>query len=342
MAHKPTSETLLRLSFVQYAPFLALTIAVGGCGDAPRDNPLDPLSAFFKNSATLSGQVTIRNQGTGIPAATVSCLEQAIFVQTDGNGNFSFSQIAAGAVTLVCSKEGFVPDTQRTHIDPGSSLRLSFSLNGAPIVSNHRIITHKYDQYYPSPQYFVDVSASVTDPNGITDLDSVWFAVDTLLFPMNYSISSKLFEATIYKYDFPTNSIQWLVGKPLFIRSRDRYGAISLSSPLYVSRVIENSATPTYPTSLNNDTTGSQPVLKWTSPGVTFNYSYTVELARVDAGAETTVWVYTQLNSFFSELQFPGDSSGQTLAPGNYVWRISIIDDFGNSSRSKGAFFAVK
>jgi hypothetical protein len=330
------------MSFIRLTPILALAIAVGGCGDAPRDNALDPLSRFFENSATLSGQVTIRNQGTGIPSATVFCLEQAIFVQTDGNGNFSFPQIAAGSVTLICSKEGFVPDTQKTHIDPGSALRLSFSLNGAPIVSNQKIITHKYDQYYPSPQYFVNISASVRDPNGITDVDSVWFAVDTLSFPLSYSITSKLFDATIYKYDFPTNSIQWLVGKPLFIRSRDRSGAIGLSSSFYVSRVIESAGTPTYPTSLNGDTTGSQPVLKWISPSVTFNYSYTIELARVDAGAETTVWIYTQLNSFFSELQFPGDTSSQTLAPGNYVWRISIVDDFGNSSRSKGAFFVVK
>jgi hypothetical protein len=330
------------MSFFRCALFLTLTIAVGSCVDAPRDNALDPLSPFFKNSATISGQVTIRNQGTGIPLATISCLDQGIFVQTDGNGNFSFSQIAAGSLTLVCSKEGFVSDTQKVHIDPGSFVRLLFSLNGVPIVSNQKIITHKYDQYYPSPQYFVEVSASVTDPNGITDVDSVWFAVDTLSFPLNYSITSKLFEATIYKYDFPTNSIQWLVGKSLFIRSRDRYGAIGLSAPFYVSRVIENSATPTYPTSLNSDTTGSQPLLKWISPSVTFNYSYTLELARVDAGTETTVWIYTQLNSFFSELQFPGDNSGQTLAPGNYVWRISIVDDFGNSSRSKGAFFVAK
>ncbi len=330
------------MTFPQYASFLALIISIGGCGDAPRDNALDPLSPYFRNSAALSGQATIRKQGTGIPQATVSCLDQGIFVQTDGNGNFSFTQIAAGLVTLVCSKEGFVPDTQRIHIDPGSSFRISFSLNGTPIVSSQKIITHKYDQYYPSPQYFVQISASVTDPNGVTDVDSVWFGVDTLFYPMGYSISSKQFETTVYRYDFPTNSIQWLVGKPLFIRSRDRQGALGLSTPFYVSRVIEDEATPTYPTSLNNDTTGPQPLLKWTSPRVTFNYSYTVELARVDAGTETTVWTHPQLNSLFLQLQFPGDNSGQTLVSGNYVWRISIVDDFGNTSRSKGAFFTVK
>ena len=330
------------MRLLRYSPALMLMFAFLGCADAPRDNVLDPLSPYFENSATLSGRVSVRNLGTGISAATITCVNQGISVQSDADGAFAFSEIEAGNTTLICNKEGFVADTQKIVIDPGASPRVLFSLNGAPVVTNQKLISHKYDQYYPSPQYFVDISASVTDPNGIADLDSVWFSVDTLLFPLNYSVSSKLFEATVYKYDFPTNSIQWLVGKSLFIRSRDKYGATGLSAPFAISRVIENTAMPTYPSSANNDTTDSLPLLKWTSPNVAFNYSYTLELARIDAGAETTIWKYSQLNSFFSELRFPSDNSGQALPPGNYVWRISIVDDFGNSARSKGSYFVVK
>ena len=321
---------------------MSLLLSLGACSDAPHSNPLDPQSPSFKSLASVSGQVTIRNQGTPVPGATISCIGQNISTQTDANGRFSFANISSGAIALSCLKEGFVSDTQRVSLDPGGSTSVTFALNAAPVISAPRIVTHKYDQYYPSPQYFVDISASVSDPNGIAEIDSVWFAVDTLAFPMSYSVSSKLFETTIYKYDFPTNSIQWLVGKPLLVKSMDRYGAVGSSAAFFVSRVIENTATPDYPTSLNNDTTGSLPLLKWTAPTVTFNYSYTLELARVDAGVETTVWKYAQLNSFFSELQFPSDNSGLILPSGNYVWRISIVDDFENSARSKGAYFVVK
>jgi len=325
-----------------YLPILSLIIGAAGCADAPHDNALDPLSPSFKNSGVLSGLVTVRNQSAGIPGATVTILDQGIFQKTDDNGRFSFSQVGAGSLTLACSKDGFVPDTQRIRIDPGAASEASFSLNGIPVVSDPSIITHKVDQYYPSPQYFVQISASVTDPNGIADIDTVWFSVDTLAYPMTYSISSRHFETTIYKYDFPTNSIQWLVGRSLLIRSRDHLGAVGTSPAFHVTRIIEDAATPTYPTSIHSDTTGSQPLLQWAPSSATFNYSYTLEMARDDAGNETTVWVKAGVNSFFSQFQFTVDDAGGQLLPGNYVWRISVVDDFGNSARSKGAFFTVR
>jgi hypothetical protein len=80
----------------------------------------------------------------------------------------------------------------------------------------------------------------------------------------------------------------------------------------------------------------------WTPPTVTFNYTNTLAIARVDAGTETVVWTYTGLNFFYEQIQFPGDASGQTLPPGNYVWTISVVDEFGNYCRSKEASFVVK
>jgi len=42
------------------------------------------------------------------------------------------------------------------------------------------------------------------------------------------------------------------------------------------------------------------------------------------------------------QLRYPADSSGLTLLPGNYIWTISVVDDFGNYSRSKEASFVVQ
>jgi len=313
------------------------------CADAPRENPLDPLSSHYQGNAAVAGKVYVLNQNTPVPQARITLLESGISVATDSIGEYQFGKIEAGSITLVCSKENFVPDTQRTILETGSSRQISFGLNGSPYVISQKILTRKIDQYYPSPQYFVEINASVSDPNGITDVDSVWFVVaDTLQYPMDYSPSAKLFQTIIFKYDFPTNTIQWLVGKPLTIQSKDRSKARSISSPFTITRIIENGATPTSPTPLNNDTTGSTPVLMWTPPAVTFSYTYTLVIARVDAGTETVVWTYNGLNFFYEQLQFPGDSSGQTLPPGNYVWTISVVDEFGNYCRSKEASFVVK
>ena len=326
-----------------------------GCQDAPRDNPLDPQSSQYRSTASVTGTVTILNQNTPLSAATITSLEDGISTVSNASGSFSFDQLITGNKTLVCFKTNFTPDTQRFVLQTRSTVQVSFSLNGAPYVVSQNIYTRKIDQYYPSPQYFVDVNASVSDPNGITDIDSVWFFVtssnssttqDTLLFPMAYSVSSKLFQVTIYKYDLPTNTIQWLVNKPLRICSRDLHHAMNYSAPFYVSRVIENTATPLYPTinavTSAKDTTGPTPVLQWTPPDVTFNYTYTLSISRSISGIRTEAWSIAQVVSINNEFQYPGDNSGATLAAGEYVWTISVVDDFGNYSRSKEASFVVR
>jgi hypothetical protein len=337
-----TRSNTCTMQYLRFPSYFIVILMLAGCLNAPRDNALDPSSPFFKNSASISGQVIVRDQNIPVPSATVSCAEQGISVQTNANGTYSFPVLSSGSLTVVCTRDGFTPDTQRVQLNPGSSLSVSFSLNGLPVVLSQNILTHKYDQYYPSPQYFVDISASVTDPNGIADLDSVWFAVDSLFYPMGYSVSTKLFQVTLYKYDFPTNTIEWLVGKSLAIRARDLHGAVSFGQPFAVTRVIENTAIPAYPTSLNHDTTGSLPLLKWSPPGVSFNYTYTLDLSLVSAGTETPVWSHSNISSVVLQFQFPGDLSGQTLASGNYAWAVSVVDEFGNSARSKEAAFVVR
>ena len=325
-----------------------------GCHDAPRDNPLDPQSPQYVSTASVIGTVSILNQNTPLPSATITSVEDSISTLSNASGTFSFDHLTAGTQTLICSKANYIPDTQQIVLQTQTTARVYFILNGAPYVVSQNIYTRKIDQYYPSPQYFVDVTTSVTDPNGITDIDSVWFMItdissgtsDTLLFPMAYSVSTKLFQVTVYKYDLPTNTIQWLVNKPLQILSRDIHHAINYSNPFYVSRVIENTATPTYPTTNTTtsvkDTTGPTPLLEWSPPDVTFNYTYTLTISRVTSGVQTDVWSNTQVGSINNEFQFPGDNSGETLDPGEYVWTITVVDDFGNYARSKEASFVVK
>ena len=140
----------------------------------------------------------------------------------------------------------------------------------------------------------------------------------------------------------PTNTIQWLVGKALTIVSTDRSNARGVGAPFYVTRIIEDEATPIYPSSLNNDTTGSTPLLEWSPPNVTFIYSYTLVHFSRDFWNGTVVWTYPGLSFGNEELQYPNDKSGQTLQAGNYVWTISVVDEFGNYSRSKESSFVVK
>jgi len=331
--------------------FTAITLIcalalITGCKDAPRDNPLDPNSPQYANTASVKGYVFLLNQSSAINSATISSLEDGVSVLSDTGGYFHFSNLTMGNQTLICAKDNYVPDTLQIFLQSNTTEEVIFELNGAPYVLTQNIFTRKIDQYYPSTQYFVDVTASVNDPNGMVDVDSVWFAVDTLLFLMDYSVTAKQFQAAIYKYDLPTNTIQWLVNRPLSIRSKDCSNAVNLSDPFYISRIIENTAAPAYPTinttTLQMDTTGPTPLFQWSPPDVTFNYTYTLILSRVVSDIRTVVWIYTNLNYSYTQLQFPSDNSGLALSAGEYVWTISVVDDFGNYSRSKEAPFMVQ
>lgn len=319
-----------------------LLLLAAGCADAPRDNPLDPLSPAYVGEAVLSGSVILKNVGTPVPLARIQTVEEGIATNSDSVGRFAFPRLSVGTHTLICTKENFVPDSQRVTLTSGGSKSVTFSLNGAPVTLSKKILTRKIDQYFPSPQYYVDVFADVTDPNGVTDLDSVWFAVGSLFFPMDYVPSTKLFQVRIFKYDLPTNTIQWLVGNPLYIVSKDRSSAMNISDVFLVTRVIEYGATPVSPSPTSNDTTTGTPVLKWMPPSVTFNYTYTLTISRKDAGTQTVVWTITDLNSIYEEYPFPTDGSVAPLAFGDYVWAVTIVDEFGNLCQSKESFFVVR
>ncbi len=327
---------------IRFPGILVFLVLAAGCSDVPRDNPLDPLSPDYVSSAALRGTVILRNVGSPISSARIASLEEGITVQSDSAGHFSFSHLSLGVQTIVCTKDNFAADTQQVTLTSGASPSLTFSMNGAPVVLDQKILTRKVDQYYPSPQYYVDVSASVTDPNGMADLDSVWFEVNSMRFLMQYNLSTRLFEVRIFKYDIPTNTIQWLVGKPLHIISRDISAAVNVGDPFMVTRVIEYGATPDSPAPGNGDTTNGTPVLAWTPPNVTFTYSYTLTISRIDAGTPTVVWELDNLNSVNEEYAYPTDGSVAALSPGNYVWAVTVVDEFGNSCRSKESAFVVQ
>jgi hypothetical protein len=328
-----------------FTSLVCALMLISGCKDAPRDNPLDPSSPQYTNTTSVKGRVLLFGQNSDIASASISSVQDGVTVLSDADGNYSFNNLTVGTQTLICTKENFVPDTQQIILQSRTPKEVIFELNGAPYVLTQSILTRKIDQYYPSAQYFVDVSASVSD---LKDVDSVWFTVDTLLsIPMDYSATTKQYQITIYKYSFPTNTIQWLINKPLRIRTKDLRNTVNLSTPFYVSRIIENTALPTYPTinttTSQMDTTGSTPLFQWSPPDVTFNYTYTLTLSSVvSSGIQNVVWTSAPVNSSFLQLQFPSDNSGLTLLAGEYVWTISVVDDFGNYSRSKEAPFVVQ
>ncbi len=315
---------------------LIVVLFIDGCSlNAPHDNPLDPQSPSYKGSGSVSGRVTLINfPGSGVASVHVYTLPSTFEVVTDSIGYYQLPEIPAGKYTLIASKYSLTPDTTNFQISIGEHLSINFSMNAFPTILSTKVLTRKIDQWWPNPVYFAEITATVDDVNGISDIDSVWFNVDSLMFPMAYSLADKNFHLTIYSYQFPSNNIEWLVGKQLYIVARDLTKSIGRSNTFFISRVIEQEAVPSYPEF--QDTTTVSPVFTWVAPSVRFLYTYTLTVVRMDAGTQETVWTQDNIGNYLLSYTYPS-----TLTTGNYFWTISVVDEYGNYSCSKQSSFVV-
>jgi hypothetical protein len=178
------------------------------------------------------------------------------------------------------------------------------------------------------------VSAAATDPDGSGDIAGATLQVDSIKIPMTYAPDVQLYQVTVDAASLPQGSIEWLVGKNLVITARDRLGAVSVGKAFSVTRVIQDAALPLAPTAL--DTSAASPQMFWAQPTLQFVYTYKLELFRLDQGVPTLLWSAANLSPTLSSFQYPGQ-----LVTGTYYWTVSVVDEFGNLSRSKEASFLV-
>lgn len=325
----------MALNLKNLLKFLLLLALVGCVPDAPRDNPLDPNSPDFKNSGILSGKVlSLYEPFLPVAGTLVTVLPQGISVSTNTAGSFSFDDVAAGNLTLIASKPGYAGDTLSLNIDAGEKLATEVHLDALPIVTSTQVTTRKVDQWWPGPVYSATVTANVSDPDGAGDIATVSVVVDTLRSDMTFFASPSKYQISISATALPGKNLEWLIGKPLAVIVQDKANETTMSKPFYITRIIQQTVIPTYPTAL--DTASKSPELQWAQPSVSFPFTYKLEMFRQDEGVPTQIWSREGLAPDLTRFQYP-----DVLPPALYFWTISIVDEYGNLSRSKEASFMV-
>ena len=314
----------------------SFAMVLAGCApDAPHDNSLDPMSPNYKSVGVMEGRVmTLSPPYGGIPNVLVSIQQTGTAELTLSNGSFSFANVPAGTITLLVTKAAYLSDTIQVTLPVGGNYDAEIHLDALPQISNAQVVTSKIDQWWPGPVYTATVTANVVDPDGVGDIDSVYVRVDSLSFTMNYSVANKNFQVNIGATQLPDQNLQWLIGRQMNVFAIDRSKGAGASPSLYISRIIESEPVPTYPTSL--DTTAVSPRFDWNPPTVSFDYTYQLQVVRIDAGTETVVWSQSGLNSSYVSYNYPA-----VLPSGTYFWTAAIVDAYGNVSRSKEASFVV-
>ena len=315
------------------------------------ENPFDPSSDGFDDAGSLSGVVTDRAldplAAAGVRVASRGgTVELSFQSTTDAAGTYRFDGIPPGRYTVAVEKDGYAPANDSVDVVVSMPGAVSFSLNGLPAFRQATIRTAHISRVWPPPTDFLllEASAEVDDLDGLPDIDRVWLeapslpAVDTLDFTGEPGIYAKDLTET----DLGMASLHDLVGQPMTIHVRDRAGAESVSGPLTVLRIITHTPLVTAPQA-GAVTSDPMPELTWVCPAVPFSFTYRIEVVRIDDVVRNTVFRRENLApaGVCDERGMGRFLLDTPLAIGSYFWTVSIVDAFGNWSRSREAGFVV-
>ena len=308
-------------------------------GDVPHDNPLDPLSPFFRNEGQLSGRVTTF-YAPFRPLASVRIeVEPGLWgAVTDLQGQFVVPSLPAGDYLVRARRDGYAPDSARVTVAPGRPASVELSLDALPVFAAAVVRSAHIRRWWPLEDlYMILYEAEVSDPDGLADIQQVTVTslsaaialTDTLL----PGSRAGVFSVSRTARELPTRSVHDLLGQTLVFVATDQPGNERRSEPVFLARVVEP-----VPDGLASDDTLSQGkniALSWNRTPVHFSATYRVEVVRNEVGIPPTlVWTASDLAQTEAIITDP-------LPSGTYFWTVAVVDSFGNWSRSREAVFVI-
>ena len=316
------------------------SLSMLGClGDAPRDNPLDPKSDKFQNTGRLAGS-TLSIFAPFRPIADVELrLEPGPFLtRSRSDGSFEFSPIPAGVYTLTAYKAGYAMAPDTVEVTLGRTTTLQLHLNGLPVVERFSVTSCRLRRWFPQTDLLLlELSTQLDDPDGRNDVQLVEVLIPDLGFvdTLHTTQTVGVFEKRIPERRLPGRSLEGMLGHQVFLRVTDSVGGVTLSAPSFLARVM-NDVPATISPAPSEVLSEPTPTFSWTSLSLPFDFTYRVEVVRVDEGINTLVWSQTGIARSLTSVAIDAP-----LPSGRYFWTIAAVDEFGNCSRSKEASFTI-
>lgn len=315
---------------------------------AEHSNPLDPQSPNFTDKGSITGQITSYYQPFQfLSGARVSLLSHSgASMQSDANGRFLFSALTPAPYTLVAEALGYAADTLTVEVFPRQTSTVDFRLNALPQVQE-AFATSAHVKTRASASdtdlVFLDIRAVVLDSDGPNDITRVRVEVPALAFNDTLARGQA---ANSWQRIFSQDELKTtdgagidpydLVGAAFHVIATDAPGAIVISAPFQLARVIVEEPFPLEPANGVTLTTGA-PQLKWQTPPLAFEHTFTLHVYKIVSGFQTLLLTIPGLVAGSNTAPYPG-----RLTSGSYFWTVTIVDHFGNSSRSKEATFQVE
>ena len=320
---------------------LAALVALAGClGDAPHENPLDPLSDRYRDEGAVTGRVLKTSSLDPRPDVRVRLVPAGGGVEysamTGPDGAFRIEGVRSGTYLVRTEGEGLESVDTEVEVEVGGTAQLELRVDALPRVEAQAARTVRIDQFFPRPLIFrLEVEATATDPDLPSGIASVELVAEDLGFraPLA-SLGGNRYGATFEDDALPGGRVQSLLGRPLRIEATDVSGNVGAGPPLALVRVIEQ--TPLTASPQGDTLATARPTLEWRPAGVAFDFTYRVDVNVVVAGIPTLVETVSGL---------PETTTSYTLAeplpPGDYVWWMWVVDEAGDRSRSKEASFFI-
>lgn len=337
MTNKSTQQLSKILLFLITTAFLI----INNCfRDADRDNPLDPKSDLYNAQGSINGNVTSYYPPhvgiEDVELKLIPCYQGAV---TDKAGYYQIDRIPGGRYLLIASKPGYAPDSTALTVTNGHQTAHNFKLDALPVLSRPNVISSHISRWFPRPYdlFYIKFQVEVTDPDGANDISSVTIGSEELELEdtLRFSAETGFYQTMIDASTIDENNTGALIGRPVMFSAEDKVGHKSASQPVRLLQIIHETPEAISPAGLQS--VNSTPQLTWKALNPVFLFSYLVEINRTDVPVLTQVWSQENIAATDTTI-----TVSDSLETGRYYWTVSIVDEFGNFSRSKEAPFQIR
>jgi hypothetical protein len=220
-----------------------------------------------------------------------------------------------------------------------TNTEVNFVLDSLPYFSDIRITTSHVSHWFPPEDvYSLQFQATGIDGDGVGDISKVWYEIENPVYTdslQQLAPGSNIFRGQVIAQNLPVMTLHELIGKPFWFFIKDIPGYTSVSSPQFISRIIEDTPQLISPTGLV--IISSFPItFKWTAINtIPFPFSLRIEIYSIDLGLR--VEEINNIESTTNEFIY-----STPLSNGDYYWILYIVDEYGNRSSSKESSFRIQ
>lgn len=306
--------------------------------DAPRDNPLDSRGTTWEDFIVSGNVYTYYAPNQPLSNALLTIQPQGISVISESDGSFRFNLSQGGDYKIVIEKEGYQCDSALVMLrNDQRSANIDWYLNGLPEPAHVLMRSEFIDQWWPGAETNLIVDIRVSDPDGASDIDSVFLVVPEFNIRVKFRTTAEAdsFAVSLQETELPDNNMQNIIGIPVFTEISDKAGATCTFGPYYLHRIISETPFPNSPTGLAVVT--APVTFIWDRTEVNFGHVQVLSLYQVFPVGSVLIDQVQNISPEAEQYLYQ-----QSLQPGTYFWTIGIRDSLYNTCRSKEASFIIE